>query len=64
MAAYTKTTDFAAKDSLASGDASKIVKGSEIGTEFDNIQTGFTSCLLLDGSQVPTANLPMGGENP
>lgn len=61
MAAYTKTVDFAAKDSLASGDASKIVKGSEIGTEFDNIQTGFTLAMLLDGSQVPTGNLPMGG---
>lgn len=36
---YTKLTDFGAKDSLPSGDPDKIVKGSEINTEFNNIQT-------------------------
>jgi hypothetical protein len=40
---YTKTTNFAAKDSLASGNAAKVVKGSEIDTEFTNIQTAITS---------------------
>jgi len=39
MTNYTKTTDFAAKDSLPSGNAAKIVKGSEIDTEFNNIAT-------------------------
>jgi hypothetical protein len=34
---YTKTTNFAAKDSLPSGNPAKIVKGTEINTEFDNI---------------------------
>ena len=43
MANYTKTTNFAAKDALASGNASKVVKGSEIDTEFTNIQTAITS---------------------
>jgi flagellar basal body L-ring protein FlgH len=43
MANYTKTTNFAAKDSLASGNAAKVVKGSEIDTEFTNIQTAITS---------------------
>src|SRR5689334_9436006 len=61
MSLYTKTTNFAAKDSLASGDPNKIVKGSELGAEFDAIQAGFTGTMALDGSQVPTANLPMGG---
>ena len=40
---YTKTTNFAAKDALASGNASKVVNGTEIDTEFTNIQTAITS---------------------
>jgi hypothetical protein len=36
---YTKSTNFAAKDALASGNAGKIVKGTEIDTEFNNIAT-------------------------
>lgn len=39
MANYTKTTNFASKDSLPSGDTNKIVRGTEINTEFDNIAT-------------------------
>jgi hypothetical protein len=37
MTNYIKTTDFAAKDSLPSGNAAKIVKGTEIDAEFNNI---------------------------
>jgi len=37
MSNYTKTTNFATKDSLASGNPNKIVKGTEINSEFDNI---------------------------
>jgi len=37
MSNYTKTTNFATKDSLSSGNANKIVKGAEIDTEFNNI---------------------------
>ena len=40
---YTKVTDFATKDSLPSGDPNKIVKGSEINTEFNNIQTAIST---------------------
>jgi len=36
---YTKTTNFAVKDTLASGNPAKIIKGSEINTEYDNIAT-------------------------
>tara|TARA_R110000822_G_scaffold142837_1_gene280970 strand:- start:95 stop:328 length:234 start_codon:yes stop_codon:yes gene_type:complete len=43
MSNYTKTTNFATKDSLASGNPAKIVKGSEINTEFDNLQTAVNS---------------------
>ena len=39
MSNYTKTTNFAAKDSLPSGNAAKIVRGTEIDTEFNNIAT-------------------------
>jgi hypothetical protein len=43
MSNYTKTTNFATKDSLASGDPAKIVKGTEINAEFDNIATAVNS---------------------
>ena len=43
MSDYTKTTDFAAKDSLPSGNAGKIVKGSEINQEFSNLVTAVNS---------------------
>ncbi len=43
MSNYTKTTDFAAKDALATGNANKIVKGTEIDDEFGAIQTAVNS---------------------
>lgn len=39
MSNYTKTVDFAAKDTLPTGNPGKIVKGTEINTEFANIAT-------------------------
>jgi hypothetical protein len=39
MSDYTKSTNFASKDSLAIGNPLKIVKGTEIDTEFNNIAT-------------------------
>ena len=39
MSNYTKTVNFAAKDALTTGDANKVVKGTEIDTEFNNIAT-------------------------
>lgn len=39
MTNYVKSTNFATKDNLASGDPLKIVKGTEINTEYDNIAT-------------------------
>lgn len=39
MSNYTKITDFAAKDTLPSGDANKIIKGTQFEDEFDNIAT-------------------------
>jgi hypothetical protein len=43
MSNYTKSTNFATKDTLTSGDPLKIVKGTEINTEFDNIATAVNS---------------------
>jgi hypothetical protein len=39
MSDYTKTTNFTAKDGLATGNALKVIKGSYFDTEFDNIVT-------------------------
>ena len=50
MSNYIKTTNFAAKDSLPSGNPAKIVKGTEINTEFDNIAVA--SATKLDSSDV------------
>ena len=43
MTDYTKATNFASKDSLSSGNSLKIVKGTEIDTEFTNIATAIAS---------------------
>jgi hypothetical protein len=60
MTDYTKSTNFATKDALSSGNALKIVKGTEINTEFDNIQTAIatkadlTSPALTGSPTAPT----------
>ena len=43
MATYNVTTNFGAKDDLASGNAAKKIKGSEFTTEFTNISTAVNS---------------------
>jgi hypothetical protein len=43
MSNYTKSTNFASKDNLASGNPAKIVKGTEIDTEFNNIATAIAT---------------------
>ena len=43
MSDYTKSTNFASKDNLSSGNPLKIVKGTEIDTEFNNIQTAIAT---------------------
>jgi hypothetical protein len=39
MTDYVKSTNFASKDSLATGNPLKIIKGTEFDTEFNNIAT-------------------------
>ena len=43
MSDYSKSTDFAAKDDLPSGNANKVVSGTEINTEFEAIETAVNS---------------------
>jgi len=43
MSSYTKTTNFTAKDTLPSGNASKVVRGAEFDVEFSAIQTAVNS---------------------
>jgi hypothetical protein len=40
---YTKATNFAAKDSLPSGNSGKIIKGTEIDTEYNAIASAISS---------------------
>ena len=43
MSQYTKSTNFATKDNLSPGDPLKIVRGTEIDTEFNNISTAIST---------------------
>ena len=43
MSNYTPTTNFAAKDSLPSGDPAKTIRGSEFSTEFNEIASSIAS---------------------
>lgn len=43
MTDYTKTTDFAIKDTLTSGDTNKVIKGAEFDVEFNNIATAIAT---------------------
>jgi hypothetical protein len=61
MSNYTKSTNFATKDSLPSGDALKIVKGTEIDTEFNNIATAIaTKADLASPTFTGSPTLPTG----
>ncbi len=43
MSNYTKSTNFATKDNLSPGDPLKVVRGTEIDTEFNNISTAIAT---------------------
>ncbi len=65
MTDYTKTTNFAAKDALVSGNPAKVVKGTEVNTEFDNIATAVATKANLAGptftGTMTAANLTVSG---
>ena len=58
MSNYTQSTNFATKDALPSGDPLKIVKGTEINTEFNNIAVAIAT--KLDTSALATSLYPVG----
>ena len=59
MSNYTKSTNFATKDALSSGDPLKIVKGTEIDTEFNNIATAvITKADLASPTFTGTVTIP------
>jgi hypothetical protein len=58
---YTKSTNFATKDNLSSGNPLKIVKGTEIDTEFNDIATAIaTKADLASPTFTGTPTLPTG----
>lgn len=66
MSNYTKATDFASKDALLSGNPAKVIKGTEIDTEFNNIAIAVatkaeTASPTFSGT--PTAPTAAGGTN-
>jgi len=54
MSNYTKTVNFATKDNLSPGNPLKIVKGTEIDTEYNNIATAVAT--KTDGAASSTDN--------
>jgi hypothetical protein len=48
MTDYVKSTNFASKDALSTGNPLKIVKGTEIDTEFNNIATAVATKAPLN----------------
>lgn len=59
MTNYVKSTNFATKDNLASGDPLKIVKGTEINTEYDNIAVAIaTKAELASPTFTGTVTIP------
>ena len=61
MADYVQSTNFATKDNLSSGDPLKIVKGTEINTEFANIAIAVaTKADLASPTFTGTVTLPSG----
>lgn len=76
MTDYTKATNFAVKDGLPSGNPAKLIKGTEIDTEFNAIQTSiatkgnigtdttynYRANNLSDVANVTTARTNLGAE--
>jgi hypothetical protein len=66
MSNYSKTTDFAAKDALTTGNANKIVKGTEIDDEFSAIQTAVNTKADVNSptfTGTPAAPTPTAATN-
>jgi hypothetical protein len=60
MSNYVKSTNFAVKDTLNTGDPAKLVKGAEINTEFDAIATA-VSTKADSANPTLTGNVTLSG---
>ena len=57
MSDYTQTTDFSVKDNLATGDAAKVIKGSDIDAELSAISKAIETKHDTDeGGDVPSGS--------
>lgn len=66
MTDYVKSTNFAAKDNLTTGDPNKRVRGSEIDDEYNNIATAVSSKANAHDAALtgaPTAPTATAGTN-
>jgi hypothetical protein len=66
MTDYVKSTNFASKDALSTGNPLKIVKGTELDTEFNNIATAVATKAPLNSPTfigTPAAPTPAFGDN-
>lgn len=66
MADYNKTTDFATKDSLPSGNPAKLILGTEIDVEFEAIEDSIATKLdstnpTMTGTVTVTGDLDVSG---
>ena len=60
MTTYTKSTNFATKDALLTGNPAKVVKGTEIDAEFNAIQAADATSLKSGDSSTGLAFLQAG----
>jgi hypothetical protein len=60
MTAYIKSTDFAVKDVLLTGNPNKLVRGSEVDVEFNNLAiadvTNLKQTSIVGSAILPTGN--------
>jgi hypothetical protein len=66
MSDYSKSTNFTAKDTLPTGNAGKIIKGTEFDTEFTNIASAISSKADASSPSLlgtPTAPTATAGSN-
>lgn len=61
MSNYSQSTDFSAKDALASGDPNKLVLGADIDTELGLISTAITSKLDTPSTASAKAAIALPG---
>lgn len=57
MSDYTKITDYAAKDALVTGNPAKLVKGTELGADFDAVATAVATKADTTSPTLVTPNI-------